>query len=178
VSQELATRLDDLVVGAALALFESVGVHLERQEPPPTTPPDHDMAASIGFVSAEVRGALAITTRRELVMRAWPKELGAKPPSETAVADWCGELSNQLMGRLKNRLLEHGLALEQGTPSVVTGWQLHRSPSTTNLAKVFAFKGEASSLLVYLDMEVPDGFRLAEGGERPATEGNVVLFAP
>jgi hypothetical protein len=178
VNEEFSHRFDELVVLATITLFAESGVSLVRVEAAPAeTPPDHDIAASIGFASAEVRGALAFTTRRSLVAASWPEELRARSPSDAEVADWCGELSNQLLGRLKNRLLDYDLALEQGTPSVVSGWHLHRSPARTNLARSYAFRFGEALLLVYLDMEIPIGFTMVgDPHARPASEGRVMIF--
>ena len=118
-------QIDALVEAAARALFATHGLPLgERRVDFGDTPEDHDLASSVGFTGPEIRGALLMTTRQDLVELAWPFELRHQPPSERDVCDWAGELVNQLVGRVKNALVPFGLALEQSTPTVVTISQL------------------------------------------------------
>ncbi len=138
---EDAARIDALVETAARALFASHGVPLGERSADfgdgpdgvsPASPgcghdpSDHDIAACIGFTGAEIRGAISLTTRRDLIARTWPAELRGEEPSERQLGDWAGELVNQLLGRIKNALAAHQLPLEQSTPTVVTGLHVHR----------------------------------------------------
>lgn len=172
------SRLDALIESAARALFESHGLTLgETMSEATPEPGDHDVAASIGFTSPQVQGAVLMTTRKSLVARAWPRELRHREPSEREVCDWAGELVNQLLGRVKNALLPFGLRLEQSTPTVVTGKHVHRAPPSTNLARHHHFDTSVGSLLVYFDAAMARDFALTgDPSERPAPEGDVHLF--
>lgn len=44
--------------------------------------------------------------------------------SQQEIEDWCGELNNQLVGRLKNKLLGYQCEVMLGLPSMVTGQQI------------------------------------------------------
>jgi chemotaxis protein CheX len=171
-------KLDSVIVSAARALFESNGLSLGEQPGEGGLPPnDHDIAASIGFTAPQVQGAILMTTRKDLVARAWPRELRHREPSEREVCDWAGELVNQLLGRVKNALLPFGLTLEQSTPTVVTGKHVHRAPPSTNIARRYFFETSVGTLLIYFDAAMAKG--LALGGDakiRPAPEGDVQLF--
>ena len=171
-------RLDSLVEAATRGLFESLGLTVgELQGEASPSPDDHDIAACIGFTAPQVQGAILMTTRKVLVARAWPRELRHRDPSDREVCDWAGELVNQLLGRVKNALLPYGLALEQSTPTVVTGKHVHRSPASTNVARRYFFETSVGSLLVYFDAAMAKGLSL-EGDPtmRPAPEGDVHLF--
>jgi chemotaxis protein CheX len=171
-------KLDSVIVSAARALFESNGLSLGEAPMESGPPPnDHDIAASIGFTAPQVQGAILMTTRKELVARAWPRELRHREPSEREVCDWAGELVNQLLGRVKNALLPFGLTLEQSTPTVVTGKHVHRAPPSTNIARRYFFDTSVGTLLIYFDAAMATGLSFAEGHKvQPAAEGDVQLF--
>jgi chemotaxis protein CheX len=176
--QANAAQLDALVEAAARALFESHGLTLGELQGEGIAPPDnHDIAASIGFTAPQVQGAILMTTRKDLVAKAWPKELRHREPSEREVCDWAGELVNQLLGRVKNALVPFGLTLEQSTPTVVVGKHVHRAPPSTNIARRSYFDTSVGSLLVYFDAAMAEGLSLTEDASvRPAPEGDVHLF--
>ena len=192
MSAELLARIDALVESGARALFATHGLPLGElsdapgdapHDAPHDTPADHDIACSIGFTSPKMHGAVLMTARRDVIARAWPAELRHRAPSEREVCDWAGELLNQLLGRVKNGLAPLGLTLEQGTPTVVVGWQVHRAPSSTAPAPMssrrYLFDGKDSSIAVYLDAVVAEGATFSEPGSQgvaSAVEGDVQLF--
>ena len=177
---ETMERIDAIVETAARALFGTHGLVLgDRSGAFNATPDDHDVAGSIGFTAAEIRGAVLMTARKEVLARAWPAELRHRVPTDRDVYDWTGELVNQLLGRVKNALVPFGLCLEQSTPTVVTGWHLHRAPASTNVARRYLFEAEGGSVAVYFDAVVGEAFALAESPReslQPVVEGDVQLF--
>ena len=179
LSQTVA-QIDAMVESAARALFESHGLLLgERRADFGVTPEDHDVAGAVGFTGPEIRGAFLMTTRQDLVELAWPSELRHQPASERDVCDWAGELVNQLVGRVKNALVPFGLALEQSTPTVVTGWHIHRAPAMTSIARRFLFDAGRGSIVLYFDAAVSEDFVLARSSDESllsAAEGDVRLF--
>jgi CheY-specific phosphatase CheX len=176
------TVIDGLVVASARALFGAHGLELgEPEEGELDTPRDYDVAASIGFTSPQAQGAILMTTRKDIVATAWPRELrkGDREPTEREACDWAGELVNQLLGRVKNALLPYGLTLEQSTPTVVTGRHVHRAPASTSVARRYFFVVTIGSLIIYFDAALADGLALSDSGDannRPAPEGDVHLF--
>jgi hypothetical protein len=173
-------RIDAIVEASARALFGTHGLALgARATDFGLTPGDHDIAGSIGFTSPEIRGAVLMTARRDVLAHAWPAELRDRVPSDRDVCDWTGELVNQLLGRVKNALVAYGLAIEQSTPTVVTGWRLHRAPASTNVARRYLFEAGGGSVAVYFDAVVSGNFVLAEPhgeGAKAVVEGDVQLF--
>lgn len=173
-------RIDSLVEAATRALFRTHGLHLGRLRGGfEETPADHDVACSIGFTAPEIRGALLMTAREDFLTRAWPEELRSRVPSRREVCEWGGELVNQLLGRVKNALLPFGIALQQSTPTVVTGSYLNRVPATTRVARRYLFEESGGSVAVYLDASVAEDFVLPESRDetmQSAVEGDVQLF--
>ncbi len=173
-------QIDTLVEAAARALFATHGLRLGAMRASfGLTPEDHDVASSVGFTGPAIRGALLMTTRKDVVELAWPSELRHQTPSERDVCDWAGELVNQLVGRVKNGLVPFGLALEQSTPTVVTGWHIHRTPAMTAIARRYLFDAGRGSIVLYFDAAVPEDFALVQSADESllsAVEGDVQLF--
>jgi chemotaxis protein CheX len=173
-------RIDTIVESSARALFGTHDMPLgERATDFGVTPGDHDVAGSIGFTSKDLRGAVLMTARRDVLARAWPAELRDRVPSDRDVCDWAGELVNQLLGRVKNALVPYGLAIEQSTPTVVTGWRLHRAPASTNVARRYLFEAGGGSVAVYFDAMAGEAFSLAEPNAdsvHAVVEGDIQLF--
>ena len=173
-------RIDTIVESSARALFVTHGLALgDRSGAFSATPDDHDVAGSIGFMAPEIRGAVLVTARKDVLARAWPTELRDRVPSDRDVFDWTGELVNQLLGRVKNALVPFGLTLEQSTPTVVTGWHLHRAPASTNVARRYLFEADGGSIAIYFDAVVAEGFALADSPRQslqPVVEGDIQLF--
>jgi chemotaxis protein CheX len=184
MSQQPHTRtvgqIDALVESAARALFAAHGLPLGALRTDfGITPEDHDLASSVGFIGNEIRGALLMTTRKDLVELAWPSELRHQSPSERDICDWAGELVNQLVGRVKNGLVPFGLMLEQSTPTVVTGWHIHRTPAMTAIARRYLFDAGRGAVVLYFDAAVPDDFALVRSPDESllsAVEGDLQLF--
>jgi CheY-specific phosphatase CheX len=167
--------LDALIEEASLALFDGIGVTLGRA-PAPVKSAD-DISASIGFAGPAFRGALVLISTRRLVQFALPREIHDRE-SDEHVADWMGELANQLLGRVKNKLHGYGVSFAMGTPTVMLGMDLSRKDKHPGVRRQFAFRHAGDSLSVCLDAIASPNLTLLP--DEPATsgiaEGEVALF--
>jgi CheY-specific phosphatase CheX len=84
-------------------------------------PGTETIVASIGLAGPDFRGALIIQAPPAFFQRSYPPTLNRKVVSDAEMIDWAGETSNQLLGRIKNRLGGHGLDFAISTPTVVRG---------------------------------------------------------
>lgn len=75
-------------------------------------------AASIRLTAEILRGTLVLVGRDTAVARALPPELGQGGVTADRLADWVAELSNQLAGRVKNKLLHYRVVVTLSVPSV------------------------------------------------------------
>ena len=77
-----------------------------------------------GYVSMVRAAGVGITllslvsAERDLLVETYP--LGREHASALDVADWCRELNNQLVGRMKNKLLEVGCHIASDLPTLVS----------------------------------------------------------
>jgi len=171
-----STSLFDAVIsGACLALFEAVGAPLEPVDV--AVGSRDDVGASIGFTGPSLRGALVLISTRHLIQSVLPEAV--RGDSAAQVADWTGELANQLLGRIKNKLLNYGVSVDMSTPTVIFGLELARKGTSAGIRRQFAFRHADQPLAIYLDAVAAPGFRLTEP-EAPVApgiaEGDLALF--
>lgn len=82
------------------------------------------MVASIGLAGPCFRGALVLRAAPAFFRAVYPPELRKSALTTSEVFDWAGEMANQLLGRMKNRLARLGLDFHLSTPTVVMGDRL------------------------------------------------------
>ncbi|MDH5674949.1 MAG: chemotaxis protein CheX [Myxococcales bacterium] len=130
------------------------------------------LGAAIGFAGKGLRGSLVIALPQELAARLSPMPSAGQGFN---VADWVGELSNQLLGRLKNKLVGLGVELWSGTPAVVEGQRLRLIASRGDTVQ-HSISCFGHQLCVFLEADVEAGFSLRPGEESGAAEGDTILF--
>jgi chemotaxis protein CheX len=90
-------------------------------EPATSAEPESTIVASVGLAAPEMKGALAVVAPLSFFRATYPTSLSAGTATSEDLADWAGELTNQLLGRLKNRLAQLGLNFSIGAPVVIKG---------------------------------------------------------
>jgi len=137
MSGMLSEVLEQLAPAAVVDVFASYGVHFsERATPavrgmsiPPRAPEAAGamVAGVVGFTGSAIRGTLSIATTFDLIASARPVELRGRALSKDRsadwilVRDWAGELANQVIGRLKNRLRRFGVTFNVSPPAALSG---------------------------------------------------------
>lgn len=171
MSEEMTTRLNEMMgrlgAEAMLDLLEaySLKAELSSLETPATDP----TVGVIGFTASKLRGNLALLLPSEVIR---VTQSGSDP------MDWAGELTNQYLGRLKNKLIGYGVALEISTPLVVSGLSLRlQEPSGARTQRVDC-NTASGPVHALISVRVADGFEMSEApsGEPMASEGEMLLF--
>jgi hypothetical protein len=95
-------------------LFSHYGVAIRPAE----QSSDSNLAfcAIIGFTGNDMRGSLLLACSREPLTLAGENVHG--------IRDWLAELANQMLGRIKNRLLSLGTVIYASTPIILRGEHL------------------------------------------------------
>jgi hypothetical protein len=98
-------------------------------------------------------------------------------PEQTAVSgnDWCRELANQLLGRIKKRLLLFGLALRADVPLDLDPQVLEDELHQPSSVRVYASRTLRGEILVTLQGYPAEG-TLEYLGPSAAGEGDLILF--
>jgi len=154
------------LVECCVALFQDYGSAMQATPEPSTV---HDLAGIIGFTGAHIGGTLSLVSSSSLLARTRP----TAPVNTAEVEDWAAELANQLLGRLKNRLLQHNVQIQLSTPVAVAGRHLELRTLSTPLY----FHSELGRLAVWFDVRFDEDFvaeQIQEG--QSVAEGELELF--
>lgn len=137
----------------------------------------HDYVAVIGFYGDSMRGALGVGLDRAVASR-------MLEPSDASIAarnileDWVGEVANQLLGRVKNRLLGYGVTLGLALPMVLRGVEVHLVKATPDIWQ-YRFGCADGGMTIWFDARIDDGVvleRLLDPEEVAASEGGLTMF--
>jgi hypothetical protein len=110
----------DVHAKSCAELFTVYGLtaHLRREPSAKAGPPRPSYASVLSAAGEGLRLSSTVSLDRELLALTHPSGGAA---SERDVEDWCRELNNQLMGRVKNKLLRMGCEIATGLPVLVSG---------------------------------------------------------
>jgi chemotaxis protein CheX len=166
-NQEL---IAELVVRSTEELFAAYEVEVEVSRRPGTNSESADevFAGVIGFTGDSMRGTLVLAPTRALLERSH-RGLSCE------LRDWAGELANQLLGRIKNRLRGVGIEIHVTTPVVLRGHYIVPTPRGDGSLQCVATS--PGKVMVWFDGEVEPGtvlaLRVVESGP---IEGESVIF--
>lgn len=105
-----------------------------------------EITAIIGLAEPQIAASISLTSTK-LAARKLAMRDDANP------RDWLGELSNQLAGRLKNKLTAFGRSPSLTTPTTVTGaWLLVEPLETQSYLVVAEFSGHQIAAQLILDL--------------------------
>jgi chemotaxis protein CheX len=174
--QESLQRIDGFIASSAQELFKSHGMEIAPSSRRLACVED-PLTATIGFTSADLRGLLVLTLGRGTAAQCLPSTLRSAEPGDEILADWTGELSNQMLGRLKNRFRTVGIDISLSTPIVFMGKEMRHflNPSPVHRTLFFA----EGCILVELqancdkDYEIPEA---SESLEPEQPEGEALFF--
>lgn len=133
----------------------------------------YEWVGLIHFEAKNLSGVLTVSTP----MAVWSsREAAAGTADSETIADWNREMANQLMGRIKNRLLKFQLTINPRLPSALSGaaLELHRKRSATEI--LYRFRALRGDVLVVVDAPLDRAILAYSGGMQVASEGELILF--
>ena len=160
--------LEDLLVECARALFSAYDRPLTYNGATSSEDETFVLSGVIGFAGSDLRGTLLLAMTSGLL-----EDLS---PSPASMRDWIAELSNQLLGRIKNQLLRFGTEIYATTPSVLRGELL--TPLPRSALAGHRFESPRGVACVWLDTEIREGFSLGTpvAGDVAPAEGESLFF--
>ena len=171
----LRPLLDALVQSSTVELFQSRGIAVA---PLPSTvgnphhPTYFTIAGVVQLNAPKTTGSLSLSWADPVFSLFSPPV----PPAALAGRDLLRELTNQLSGRLKNRLLNFAYVLTIGVPSVLSGQALERQRPRRETDVLYLFRTLRGEIAVTLDMQIdPDALNYS-GTSRVAKEGDFIAF--
>jgi hypothetical protein len=170
------TAIDTILQSSAVELFHSQGVAVAPLRPAPLGAQQrfYDWVGLIHFEAANLSGVLTVS----VPMAIWSsrERQGNAPSDAETLADWHRELANQLMGRIKNRLLKFQLVMRPRLPSALSGaaLELHRKRSASEV--LYRFRALRGDILVVVDAPLERAILAYAGDAQIAREGELILF--
>lgn len=160
--------IEQLGAQACISLFEAYGVQLEHGQTLDPSTLERALTSIVGFTGEGITGMCLLTCGEG--------PLAASIPTEGSHRDWVAELCNQLAGRLKHKLLGHGVEVYITTPIVLRATRIEPMPRK-NLVPL-GFTATAGAVGLWLEVETsPDfTFQAEASGETPVAEGETLLF--
>jgi CheY-specific phosphatase CheX len=168
-TQELETQrlVESLAEEACLSLFDAYGVQLSRVEDLSTGTGEHTLTGIIGFTGNGITGMCLVAATEEPLI--------ASNPVSGSLRDWVAELSNQLAGRLKHKLIACGVEVYITTPIVLRATRIEPLPRRKLTPRAFTARGGNVSL--WVEVETTPEFRFTEVAQEIAiSEGETILF--
>jgi hypothetical protein len=168
------TVFDQLATSAASELFAARGIDVRV-----VTGADVSIeyAATIGFAADGVRGMIGLGMSPDTLQRMTAQD---QPNGTTYnTEDWLAESANQLLGRLKNKLLRYGVVLSIALPTVLQGVRLQFLGTGTTTLWTHALDTELGPFWVWLDVRCNEQLVLTEVDDpslEGAPEGELLLF--
>jgi len=163
----ISARCSALAAGACVELFDAYGVPLTASAGNWRDSPEQLISGVMGFVGSRVRGTC--------LLAASPAAVQATCPPEGRMRDWVGELSNQLVGRLKKKLLSRGVEVALTTPIVLTGVRLQ--PLPRGHVEPCGFESPHGVVLVWVEVEASPSLSMeSEQAAAPESDVDLLLF--
>jgi hypothetical protein len=167
--------IDSLVQGSLVDLFGAYGVAVaplprsSRSQIPTVA----YISATVGFVRlalASPAGRITLSLPCALLEQMSPHAAGKLQ------ADWARELANQLMGRIKNRLLPFNVRLQVGVSTLVDSARLAHQLQGSQEARVYIGRTLRGAIIVTFEGMPEDSELSYVGPVSQASEGDAILF--
>lgn len=165
--------IDTIVQSATVELFRNYGVAVApvpRKAQLPATIPE-GFCGSISFTGQGFTGNLTLFIPAPIL--ALTKADSGEP---LHARDWIRELTNQLMGRVKTRLLQLQVTLQVGLPMAMDRRILERRRIPSGSLLVFEFRTIRDSVTVTLEGTFDGSSFKYTGTANPGSEGDVIIF--
>jgi chemotaxis protein CheX len=185
----LAEVLKEIAPQAVVDVFASYEVSLMElpvpEWPPPTAAKSQEanavVAGLVSFSGAAMRGSIILSSTFALIARARPplartQALSSQVAADWIVArDWAGELSNQVLGRIRNRLRLQGPVFI-APPVALSGGALAFALPKGPTPRIHTFSSRGQKVWFCLDALCDPALRVALDGAADADEGRVIEF--
>lgn len=169
----------DLVIAECEHVLPQCGLPIEPDPANVVILDDHveRTAASVNFGSETLRGGITVLLPDRLARSSYPLPLSEGLDGQLELFDWCGEIANRLVGRVKAGLAARGVEVEPSTPRTMKAEDVPSRPSPDNVCAV-RFDCDEEAVVVLVDAVSSDGqlFRFPAEPSICQPEGELLLF--
>lgn len=166
------TAIDTIIQSSTVELLHSYGLSIAPRGRSATRrhTAEHEAVGIISFDGGSVAGRLTLSIPRPVFVA--PSSVHTE---NTTLPDWTRELTNQLMGRIKNRLMQFQLKLRTHIPTVLSGaaLMLQKAPPTEIWYTFAALRGE---IIVTVDASLAQAVLEYSNASVVVAEGELILF--
>tara|TARA_R110002072_G_scaffold11246_1_gene51260 strand:+ start:3502 stop:4047 length:546 start_codon:yes stop_codon:yes gene_type:complete len=138
---EVIERVIELFDSTCEKQFESMHCDIHSLNSAEYQKKGDSVCASINCYSDDIEITLIITATKGFLVNTIPLIGGQRLDTVSFQNDWCLELANRFLGRLKNKLLSHDCLLNMGLPVLVGGSRQAQSSEDFSAKRVFQVDG-------------------------------------
>ena len=137
-----------------------------------------EYASVLGFSGDLIKGSLVLACNKTLLEKSHPNIAMEMPVGEPEVLDWVGEIANQLLGRLKNKIAAAGIKFSMSTPTNMCGKSMQVTTPKDGHALGLCYKGSHGDLVIHLStvIDASVNFDAVVNNSQVASEGGAILF--
>lgn len=138
-----------------------------------------EYASVLGFSGDLMKGSLVISCKKVLLEKSHPNLAMDMPVGEPEVLDWVGELANQLLGRLKNKIATTGVKFSMSTPTTMCGKSMQVTIPKDGYALQQLYQGPHGDFVVHVLTVVDASVNFdatSNNKSQVAAEGGAILF--
>jgi hypothetical protein len=131
-----------------------------------------DLVGIVAFDAADLAGRLTLAIPASVF-----QSTRQGRTQSTTLADWTREATNQLIGRIKNRLLQFQVKLRTQIPTVLSGAALERQDSLRRTPRiVYEFQALRGDVVVTVDRCLATALLEYSNASVVVPEGELILF--
>ncbi len=153
----------DLYVRATGELFSAYGLTPGGRDAGARKPHETRYVSILSATGEKIRLLSTLNVDESLLASMHPSH--AADLSQRQLEDWCRELNNQLVGRVKNKLLRVGCQVMTGLPSLITGTDISAVSAPELDFREYFFASAQGRLESTLAMLLAPDLALAEAAE-------------
>lgn len=165
--------LKTLIQSATVELFQSYGIAVAPValvQPLPTRLDQH-VGGYGAFSGKSFNGTLGLLVPKEVFTLT--KFEGLRVLN---ILDWTKELTNQLLGRIKNRLIQYQMPIRADIPSAIDGRSLELRVAASNPFVIVHFRSIRGDVIVTMTGTIDYTKLQFSGTVAAAEEGDIILF--
>lgn len=168
--QKVRAFVENLTAESCIKLFQDYNVQVSANGAGGKVGQGILYCGIVGFTADNFRGSIVLSAT------AGPLE-HSNPVKSASQRDWTAELSNQLAGRVKNRLLPHNVSISISTPVVLRGEHVFMEVRSGLMPLLFDAPG--GLITIWIDIEILDGFEMSfdrDESRAAVEEGASLMF--
>jgi chemotaxis protein CheX len=168
--QKVRSFIETVTVESCVKLFQDYNVQVAENGSGSSAGEGILYCGIVGFTADNFRGSIVLSAT------SGPLE-HSNPVKAASQRDWAAELTNQLAGRVKNRMLPHKVDISISTPVVLRGE--HVFMEARSGLRPLVFDAPGGVITVWIDIELLDGFEMSferDESQVAVEEGESMMF--